>query len=279
MTKGRGSNESIGRMAAERFRTQHSLGTAPIANMARLIEHTVDIGVAYVRSSVPGHGMTMSLDGRCLIAVGCTEHPMRLRSTLAHELGHLQLGTVNRDAAARNWAERCPEEIQADAFARHLLVPMSAVTERVKGQEARQSTLSDLVQTYLASPSIVAIQMRDAGLIDAETCKEWSALASGTLAARFGWHADYQALVEQSSKPRGPQGLMARVMEGYRRGVVTSAAVARLNGDPCATETKAALAQDGITSGEAPEIAAPAPKDSGERLTPEELALLLKGTS
>lgn len=271
------SNEDIGRKAAERFRAEHALGAAPISNMARLIERTMGIGVAYVRSSTPGHGMTMLLDGKYMMAVGCTEHPMRLRSTLAHELGHLQLGTVDRGAAAVNWAERRPEEIQADAFARHLLVPMPAVAKAVNGKQGTLATLADIVQTYLASPRMVAIQLRDAGAIDSSTCKEWGALATGTVAARFGWHSDYGALVEQSNQPRGPQNLMVRVMEGYRQGSVNSSTVAKLSGDTRATDTKAALAQDGIVPEAVPVARAMAPQDTGDRLTPEELALLMGG--
>lgn len=271
------SNESIGRTAAEWFRSERALGVAPIQNLARLIERTVGIGVAYVRSSAPGHGMTMLLDNTYLMAVGCTEHPMRLRSTLAHELGHHQLNTVDRMAGGADWATRSPGEIQADAFARHLLVPIGAVADMVDGEAVTLATLSDIVQTYLASPKMVAIQMRDAGAIDAQTCKEWGQIPAGTIAARFGWHPEYQALVEQSRKPRGPQSLMMRVMEGYRQGSVTSSTIAKLSGDPSATDTKAALAEDGVTPAGLPVAPAPPPKDTGERLTPEELLALTSG--
>lgn len=269
------NNEGIGRKAAEQFRAKHALGTAPILNMAHLIERTMGIGVAYVQSSVPGHGMTMLWDGKYLMAVGCTNHPMRLRSTLAHELGHLELGTVDRGTTAVNWSDRRPEEIQADAFARHLLVPLAAVADMVNGKKVELSTLSGLVQTYLASPSMVAIQMRDVGAIDASTCKQWSALATGTIAARFGWHSDYRALVEQSSEPRGPQNLMARAMEGYRQGSVNSSTVVRLSGGSRAADVKAVLAEYGITPAALPVLRVQAPIDTGERLTPEELAALM----
>lgn len=272
------SNEDIGRKAAERFRAEYSLGIAPISNLAWLIEHTVGIGVAYVRSSVPGHGMTMLLEGMYLMAVGCTEHPMRLRSTLAHELGHHQLKSVDRMADGVDWASRSPEEIQADAFARHLLVPINGVADMVDGRTVTLATLSDIVQTYLASPAIVTIQMRDAGVIDADTCKRWGQIAAGTIATRFGWRTDYQSLVEQSSKPRGPQRLIMRAMEGYRQGSVTSSTIAKLSGNPKATDIEVAHDEDGVTPAWVPDMAASPPSDTGERLTPEELAELMGGT-
>lgn len=236
------SNEDIGRTAAKRFRKEHSLGTHPILNLPWLIEHNVGIGVAYVRSSVPAHGMTMCLGDMRLMALACTDDPMRLRFTLAHELGHHQLGSVDRMAAQGvDGASRNLEEIQADAFARHLLVPMDGVVGMVGGGTVTLATLSDMVQTYRASPAIVAIQMRDAGVIDADTCTQWSQITSGRLATQFGWGADYQALVEHSTKPRAPQRLMMRAMEGYRQGTVTASTIAKLSGAPKATEMKVAL--------------------------------------
>ncbi|MDK4322357.1 ImmA/IrrE family metallo-endopeptidase [Corynebacterium pseudodiphtheriticum] len=271
------SNEAIGRAAAERFRREYSLGSEPITNLVRLIERKLGIGVAYVRTSAAGHGMTMLLDDMYLMAVGCTKHPMRLRSTLAHELGHHQLGTIDSMTDGADWARRSPEEIQADAFARHLLVPLSGVADMVKGEEVTLATLSDIVQTYLASPHMVAIQMRDAGAINADTCNQWSQITAGAIAAQFGWRPEYQALVEQSGKPRGPQSLMTRAIEGYRQGSVASSTIAKLSGDPDASATKAALAEEGIIPVGAPAVSASRPKDTGERLTSEELSALMGG--
>ena len=272
------SNEEIGRNAAAQFRAEHFLGTAPISDLACLIEHKVGIGVAYVRSSVPGHGMTMRLGDMYLMAVGCTEHPMRPRSTLAHELGHHQLDSVDRIADGVDWSSRSPEEIQADAFARHLLVPMSGVADMVEGGKATLATLSDIVKTYLASPAIVAIQMRDAGVIHADTYNQWRQIAAGTIATQFGWRTDYQSLVEQSSKPRGPERIMMRAMEGYHQGSVTFSTIAKLSGDPKGADLKVAHDEDGFTSAWVPPTVASPPSDTGERLTPEELAAFMGDT-
>src|SRR5690625_5131422 len=100
------SNEKIGQKAAEEFRRQYRLGTDPIANITRLIERTIGIGVAYVDAPAPGHGMTMRLGDKYMMAGGCTEHPMRLRSTLAHELGHLCLRSVDQYLEHGQWGER-----------------------------------------------------------------------------------------------------------------------------------------------------------------------------
>ena len=74
--------------------------------------------------------MTMRDPAReiAMIAVARTRNPMRQRSTLAHELGHVLFGDYRRPRAS-GWSDRSPEEIRADAFARHLLVPVQGIRD------------------------------------------------------------------------------------------------------------------------------------------------------
>ncbi len=273
------SNESIGQHAAKEFRDELKLGYNPIDNMARLIERKVGVGVAYVNTPTPGHGMSMRLGERYLIAVGCTEHPMRLRSTLAHELGHLRLGSVDRVLGHNEWDKRTPEEIHADAFARHLLIPLSAVSATADGVTPTTSLLSDLVQSYKASPSMVAIQMRTSGLIGQDTCDEWSRLSTAKLASQFGWHKEYEALAGETRSARAPQPLLARAIEGYRWGLVAAAAIARLDGKSNPDDVRDQLEADGVTPIELDDLVPERPEKVGQSLTPQEIAFLMDGTS
>lgn len=271
------TNERIGQRSAAAFRSEFGLGTEPIANIARLIEQKMSVGVAYVDTSKPGHGMTMRFVDRYLMAVGCTEHPMRLRSTLAHELGHLRLGSVDRTLDHSAWDERTPEEIQADAFARHLLMPLEAASAAVQGFAPTLALLSDLVQKYKASPNIVAIQLRDVKAIDRDTCRAWSALSAGRLASQFGWHSEYSSLVSETRTPRAPQALLARAIEGYRWGLVTPATIARLDGQRDPRVVTAQLKANGIVPLESEDAVPERPADVGTPLTAEELTLLMDG--
>ena len=70
---------------------------------------------------------------------------------------------------------------------------------------------------------------------------------------------------------------MTRAIEGYRQGSVASSTIAKLSGDSSASATKAALAEEGIAPVEALAVSAPRPKDTGERLTSEELSALMGG--
>ena len=216
--------------AAVAFRQEHHLGVQPLGDLVALIEQTTGHDVAVLDASADSHGLTMRdpVRDRTFIGVACTPHPMRQRSTLAHELAHVVFGDW-----AENLAKRSPEEIRADAFARHLLIPREGLAAFLgSGARGDESTLSDVVQRFLVSPPIAAIAMRDAGLIDSDTCESWRAISTPHLATRFGWTDHYATLQADSKRLRAPQGLVARAIAGYAAGVVSSQVIATRRGVP-----------------------------------------------
>lgn len=222
-------NEQRARDLAEQFRAQHDLGDGPIKDMFELVHACAGVDVLSIGAAEAEHGLSM-IDpgtGRVVVAVATTPHPMRQRSSIAHELGHILAGDLERDDPLVP-GERSPAEISADAFARHLLLPLAGARRRVAVAGAVDGPvslahLSELVQEFEVSPAIAAIQLKVLGLIDADRCAEWtsqssSGLSARRLAARFGWLNQYRSLAEDSSRPRAPQALMIRAVEGYQRG-------------------------------------------------------------
>ena len=69
-----------------------------------------------------------------------------------------------------------------------------------------------------------------------------------------------------------------RAMEGYRQGSVTFSTIAKLSGAPKVTDMKVAYDEDGFTSAWVLPTVVPPPSDTGERLTPEELAAFMGDT-
>ena len=93
------------------------------------------------------------------IGVARTPHSMRQRSTLAHELAHVVFDDQIEDLAVRGW-----KETRADAFARHLLIPLGGLEAVLDdGDHANEGVLSAVVQRYLVSPAMAAIALRDVG--------------------------------------------------------------------------------------------------------------------
>lgn len=232
--------EQQGRKRAETFRVDHGLGVQPLPDVVALIEQTTDVDVAILQAGPDEHGMTMRdpLRDVTMIAVARTRNPMRQRSTLAHELAHVLFDDCSPPKSP-TWASRSPEEQRADAFARHVLVPIDGV-RRILGPrpEVTEADLADLVQRFHASPAIIAIQLNHAGYIAESRKKAWMALTAPALATRYGWADQYHALQSESDTRRAPQRLLARATTGYIESVVSLEAIARLR----ATTTEQVLA-------------------------------------
>lgn len=217
------SNEQRAKKLAEDLRDQHGLGDGPIKDMFELGHVAFGVDVISMHAAEAEHGLSMAdpASGRAVVAVATTPNPMRLRSSIAHELGHVLGGDLDR-AESLTAGERGPEEIRADAFARHLLLPLAGVRRRFPQSEDEFSLadLSDLVQEFEVSPHLAAIQLRTLKLIDKGTCANWSTFSTTYLATSFGWLSQYRSLAADSAQPRAPQGLMTKAVEGYRRGVL-----------------------------------------------------------
>ena len=146
--------EAEGRTAAEQFRRNHHLGLQPLGDLVAVIEQATGVDVAVLDAGPDEHGLTMQdpARGYTVIAVARTEHPMRQRSSMAHELAHVIFEDWQLNDT-RNWDARSPDEVRADAFARHLLIPVAAVREQVGDlPTVDQDTLSSLAQRFLVSP-------------------------------------------------------------------------------------------------------------------------------
>jgi Zn-dependent peptidase ImmA (M78 family) len=224
--------EAAGTAFAAQFRHDHHLGVQPLGDLVAVIEQATGIDVAVLDVGPDEHGLTMRDPARGTVYIGVarTRNPMRQRSTLAHELGHV-LFQDWADSDAGDWSDRNPAEIRADAFARHLLVPVEGLRDFIGDRSpAGVSSLSAVVQRFLVSPPIAAIALCQAGYIDEATKRDWMTLSTPQLAARFGWADQYQVSQASSDQRRAPQRLLARAITGYVEGVLPLQAIATLRG-------------------------------------------------
>lgn len=224
------TSEQQGKEAAAAFRSEHRLGIQPLGDLVSIIEQTTGHDVAIINGDPDEHGLTIHDPDRdvTFIGVARTFKPMRQRSSLAHELAHVVFADWND---SEDLAARSPEEIRADAFARHLLVPGGGLKEFLGHRETfTEADLSSVVQWFLISPAIAAIALHDCGYIDAATKQEWMSYTTPRLATRFGWSDQYQSLQSDSDRTRPPQRLLTRAVAGYEEGIVTVQAVATLRG-------------------------------------------------
>jgi len=239
------STEQQAKQAAADFRRKHRLGVQPLGDLVALIEQTTGHDVAVLDAGPDEHGLTMRdpARGRIFIGVARSRKPMRQRSTLAHELAHLIFGDQAEDLG-----ERSPEEVRADAFARHLLVPVAGVRDLLGDmRDVADGALSAVVQRFLVSPAMAAIAMRDAGCVTSTVAASWMRTHTPQLATRFGWSDFYATLQDDSDRLRAPQGLVSRAIAGYAAGVVSVQTIATLRGVPAET-VESELAEIGVVA-------------------------------
>ncbi len=226
--------EDEARKAAERFREENGLGIAPIADIVALIEQTqaVDVTVLGVDDSNE-HGLTMvdPVRGATIVAVASSNKPMRWRSNLAHELGHLIFRDHDNGQPGALSAGSTIES-RAQSFARNLLIPLRGVQHFIDRLEEPLdlNAFSDLVQRFEVSPAVASIQLHSLHAIDASRHAEWAAMYTPMLATRFGWTDQYKGLQAESRQRRAPQRLLARVIAGYAAGLVSLETVASVRG-------------------------------------------------
>ncbi|MFD7654534.1 ImmA/IrrE family metallo-endopeptidase [Actinosynnema sp. NPDC059797] len=241
------SAETEGRAAAEKFRVDHHLGVQPLGDLVVTIEQATGFDVAMLRVEPDEHGLTMRdpVRGAVFIGVACTSNPMRQRSTLAHELAHVLFEDWT-DSSEVDWGGRDYTESRADAFARHLLLPLQGLHEFLEERTTvAESDLSAVVQRFLLSPRMAAIQLEQGGHISTALKTQWKDLTTPQLAARYGWTDQYLALKAESEHPRAPQRLLARANRGYAESVLPAQAIATLRGITVA-EAEAELHKAGI---------------------------------
>ncbi|WP_166793145.1 ImmA/IrrE family metallo-endopeptidase [Cryobacterium lactosi] len=232
------SNESVGSDAARGFRKRHDLGNAPISDLNDLVESRLGIDVAIMPMDEGLDGMVVQdpATNQRIIAIACTTSLERQRATLAHELGHLELGDFAADGIIE--CTRGSSEIKADAFARNLLVPTAGVIEffdRPGGSAPlSEADLSRGVRYFEVSPRLLLIQMENTRQISKMQKDSWWALSTGALAARYGWAEEHIASQRKAMTPQAPMRIVSEAMDAYINNMIGLEAVARIRGIPAA---------------------------------------------
>jgi Zn-dependent peptidase ImmA (M78 family) len=142
-----GKDTNIGAKRARELRAE--LGLAPEGAVGSLLAVTEErLGLPVVVAALPDDiaGCCWRDGDRTLLWVNGTHAPVRMRFTLAHELGHMRCGHDARVAvdtyatlAGRSTDAR---EVQANAFAAELLAPAAGVRAMLDGEP----TLEDVVR-------------------------------------------------------------------------------------------------------------------------------------
>lgn len=247
-----GSVQERGQAAAHAVRGALHLGDAPVTDLAEIIEALTgaDVGAAPLPEGVSGICVTDPERATSVILIDSTCVAERQRFSLAHELGHLLFGSSTCVEAVA--ADRTPQEVLCDEFARNLLIPVSGVRSWLAAshgaagdQEIGERAMALLARHFGASPEATRVQLDRMGLLHG-LLKD-SPLPSGKRwAYRYGWGPQYDADQAAAMQPRAPRRILDRAMAAYRSGRLGIAALARLQ-DRTVPELEKSLAEAGIT--------------------------------
>lgn len=218
--------EADGQHLAERARHDWSLGLAPIADVAALLEETVGADVLIIRMPDHHDGFTRRnpQTGDIIVAAAATDSPERQRFTLAHELGHILADDLHDTLETVHTAGA--SETRAHAFARHFLAPLDGV-RRLKEKHTGAELVSEVIRHFGVSPKVAGIQLGRLGLDPAGKEAAMSKSAAW-YATRYGWDSERAGEVAAARMERPPRSIVAAATAAFEDGHVDDVMLARL---------------------------------------------------
>jgi Zn-dependent peptidase ImmA (M78 family) len=153
--------------AARRILDQHWLGTLPVdpGDIARSLGVRL-IPMGEEKACDYSGYFRLEADGRPTVYYNVSDHSVRRRFTVAHELGHYVLGHEDapRDLPSQFGASvSSPIERAANQFAAELLMPAEAV--RKLSSSGRFPSLDALAQAFAVSKVAMGYRLKNLGLI------------------------------------------------------------------------------------------------------------------
>lgn len=241
--------EEWGQRAAEALRASWGLPSGPLLDLEATVEDATGAYTAYVNMPPGVDGLYLSdeLAGTVVLAVDVAAECERQRFTLAHELGHFIANDSHLliDGGSRTG----PAETAANAFARHLLLPLHDVQSYSSTWDER--IVGDLAWRYRVSPHAAAIQLRRANLIPDHDVDRYAQLRAKHAAAAGGWWKQRQAELRATQALRVSPSLVERAVRGWQERAIGIRSLARLTGD-APQEVVASLSGEGIHRGVTP---------------------------
>jgi len=229
--------KTAGLVSAQRVRDGMDLGEGPLADLVGLAEQ-LGYPVAFrpLPAGVHGFNVRDEREGVVtrLIIVSTLDPWTRQRYTLAHEVCH---GLYDDSGQVSVDLVEVPDvlaEVRAESFARHFLLPASALRQEVAQARAERVSLSVLtarlmVRWGISREAVLRALVDDQFASPADADNVRSRLV-GHLMADAGLLERWRELSAGQSEPSGSPLLVARALEGFSRGLVGVRMVADLLG-------------------------------------------------
>jgi Zn-dependent peptidase ImmA (M78 family)/transcriptional regulator with XRE-family HTH domain len=238
-----------GREAAADIRRTHGLGFGPLADVDDLIGQLTGVDIAYRNLGVASGFCAVDPDrgtAIVLVGIGAGETAERQRFTAAHELAHLVFPGDPKHRTSTG-ESRPQEEVRADEFARHLLIPQEGLSSWLHTNginEVTEAELAALANTFRVSPAVAFIQLRELGR--APIGLNQSNLPTGRqLAYRHGMGRAYDLAQSIAGTERPPVRIVDRATQAYQLGKLGLPPLAKLLGQSL-PEARKSLSDAGV---------------------------------
>lgn len=245
-TVGRGGAIERARKLAEALRKEWGLDDDPLPDLYGLIEDRSGVHVVLEPLADGIDGLCARTDDLVVILVDSSSIYGRQRFTAAHELCHYITGDGSPLYVDETLFAQDDEEMQANAFAAHFLMPRRGIERYLRGREVDAQAATELQYTFGVSLDALLWHLKNLALIDDGTRRQLSDIGAKSLAYRCGYAAEWQRIEGQRGIRRPPGRLLTHALDAYARGLLGIEPVARLWGRPDVEALRAELESHGI---------------------------------
>lgn len=243
---------------ARQVRKTLGVGDEPLPDLVELVEDVLGLDVAAEPLPDGIDGLCVRLEDVALALVNAAPVVGRERFTLAHELCHFLVGDAQPLHVDEDLFGQGTQEIRANAFAAHFLMPEAGLRKRLRGRAPDGRVICELQYAFGVSLEALLWHLRNLGLIDARRQEEFQALGPKGLAIRYGFLAEFQASYQMPRRSRAPAGLLRRAVEAYTKGLTGAERLALLLGRRDPEDLRREFEEEGIVAERWPVDTAPA---------------------
>ena len=232
--------QELGYAAARRARITLGLGLeAPLPDIVEAVEDLASIPVMVLALPHGIAGLQGGKQGRHFVFLNGTQAVSRQRFTLAHELGHVEMGhggSVDYEDSVFGPSRRAPREVQADGFAAEFMAPLDGVgtwLNLMHGPDLCLETVVRLAHYFHVSAKAALYRLQAVWRLSKSKYQPLEAAIDRgehhELERRLGLEPHFDTLARACGHlPRLPRATLTHGVNAYERGLLSLEQIAAL---------------------------------------------------